>query len=196
MVDQVITRITHEELLRLDAEHDEARVEVEDGEINISERDMTLLHLLSIKLLYDLLNPFVVSHQLGVVFMDGVRYRLVGTAADVRRAQMPDLSFVRAARIPTDLDMNGDFPGAPDLAVEVISPGQSNTLLLKKLLGYLEAGTVEGWLIYPRKQEIHVYRQAAEGVAIYSGAVAVDTSLLFPGLALRASDIFTTTLTP
>jgi Uma2 family endonuclease len=196
MVDQIITRITHEELLRLDAEHDEARVEVEDGEIIISERDMTLLHLLAIKLLYDILNPFVISHRLGVVFMDGLRYRLVGTAADVRRARMPDLSFVRAAGIPPDVDLDGDFPGAPDLAVEVISPGQSNTLLLKKLLGYLEAGTVEGWLIYPRKQEIHVYRQAAEGVVIYSGDMAVDTSLLFPGLTLRASDIFRSTLTP
>lgn len=190
MADRVKTVITLADLQRLDAE--ERWVEVEDGEIIESENHVTFLHLIIIQNLFRILDPFVRMNQLGLVFMDGVRYILEGAPTDIHRARKPDFSFIRAGRIAADFDWAGDFVGAPDLAVEVASPGQTNTILLPKITRYLQAGSDEAWLIYPWRKTMYQYRHDAEEPFLYKGADVVDTSRLFPGLKLTLSDLFAT----
>ncbi|MCS6835390.1 MAG: Uma2 family endonuclease, partial [Anaerolineae bacterium] len=65
----------------------------------------------------------------------------------------PDVSFIRdATRIPPD----GPILGMPDLAVEILSPGQSERFLLDKALAYLSYGATMVWLIYPHKRLVEV----------------------------------------
>lgn len=75
------TTVTRADVLR--AETGENRVEVEDGEI-ISENTIGFLHVIVIQHLYDLLNPFVIAHQLGAVYIDGARYILAGTTRRIQ----------------------------------------------------------------------------------------------------------------
>jgi Uma2 family endonuclease len=191
MMDKVKTAVTQEDLQRLDAE--DKCVEVEDGEIIECEEQVTFLHLIIIQNMFLILHPFVTTRKLGSVYMDGARYILAGTAQDIQRARKPDLSFLRAGRIPADFDWSGDFVGAPDLAVEVASPGQTNTILLTKIARYLQAGSEEAWLIYPNKRTLLQFRRDAEEPAIYQETDEVDTNTLFPGLKFLVGALFVTT---
>jgi hypothetical protein len=190
MADQIITRITQADLQRLDAE--DKWIEVDDGVIVESENNVTFLHLIIIQNMFRILDPFVRMHKLGTVYMDGVRYILMGTPQNVQRAHKPDFSFLRAGRIPADFDWSGDFVGAPDLAVEVASPGQTNTILLPKIARYLQAGSDEAWLIYPWRKELYQFHRDAEVPNVYGEGDTIDTAVLFPNLSIVVHELFVT----
>jgi Uma2 family endonuclease len=63
--------------------------------------------------------------------------------------------------------------------------------MLNRAAKYFEAGAEEVWLIYPNRREIHQFRNDEPEVRVYRGDEVVDTSVLFPGLSLRAGTIFT-----
>jgi Uma2 family endonuclease len=192
MTTPIQTAITQAELQRLDAEcADNTRIEVEDGIIFEVKRKMTWMHLFVIQNLYDFLKPFVKSNRLGNVFMDVVRYVLKGTPDKIEDAPYPDFSFLRAGRLPKDFDPYGDFYGAPDLAVEVISPGQGLDMQVRKIARYLEAGSEEAWLTLPKRGEVHQYRRDKEEPFVYRRGEVLETPL-FPGLAIALDAIFTT----
>ena len=94
------------------------------------------------------LRDFVVSRGLGRVFTES-GYRL--TPHTVRG---PDISFVRTSRLQ---DPDEYFDGAPDLAVEVVSPGDDASDLREKINQYLDAGTSVVWVVYPRSRQIEVH---------------------------------------
>jgi Uma2 family endonuclease len=183
--------ITQADLLRLDAQ-DKWGIEVEDGYVIRVARDMTFYHLLIIRNLYDILSQFLKAHGLGTVWPDGGRYILHGHDKDIRRAYTPDLSFLRAGRIPPDFNWEGDFFGAPDLAVEVISRGQGTGRMTTKIGHYLRAGGTEAWLIYPKSKTLYQYRDDEEAPNVYKESGLIDTSLLFSGLALDLAALFVT----
>jgi Uma2 family endonuclease len=114
MTDQIKT-ITQDDLHRLQAEG--KRVEVENG-IIVEVAPVTNFHLMIIRTLFRILDAHVMANALGDVYMDGFRYVLFGERNDIQTDYIPDLSFLRKNRIPTDYDYNNDFPGAPDLAVD------------------------------------------------------------------------------
>jgi Uma2 family endonuclease len=164
-------------------------VEVQDGVVTILEKKMTWTHTLIIKKILLVLETYVTLHALGLVMPDGARYVLVSNQNGIRRTCQPDLSFVREGRIPSDFDWDGDFYGAPDLAVEVISLGQSNRKLTQKVFRYLEAGTEEVWFINPTKKTVTQYRADDTEPHVYSGDEAITTPL-FAELSLVTSALF------
>ena len=91
---------------------------------------------------------FVVSHGLGRVFTES-GYRL--TPHTVRG---PDVSFVRTLRLQ---DPDEYFEGAPDLAVEIVSPGDDASDLREKIKQYLDAGTLVVWVVYPRSRQVEIH---------------------------------------
>jgi len=94
------------------------------------------------------LREFVVSHGLGKVYTES-DYRL--TPHTVRG---PDVSFVRTSRLQ---DPDEYFDGAPDLAVEIVSPGDDASDLREKIKQYLDAGTSVVWVVYPRSRQIEIH---------------------------------------
>lgn len=191
-MDKVKTGVTMAELQRLEAEHDDKRFEVEDGEIIEGESAVTWLHMMIMLNLFRMLDAFVRTHKLGTVYPDGARYVLAATTEDIQRAYEPDLSFLRPGRIPADFDWNGDFTGTPDLAVEITSPGQSSARLLAKIARYLEAGSEEAWLIYPQSRTLYQFRRDEAEPRVYREGDSVDVAALFPGLTLNLADLFVT----
>ena len=75
------------------------------------------------------LTNFVNQHRLGEIFPADTGF-ILGRNPDTVRA--PDVAFVRADRMSTVAETDGYCPGAPDLAVEVVSPGNSLHEIEKK----------------------------------------------------------------
>jgi Uma2 family endonuclease len=83
------------------------------------------------------------------------------------RSIVPDVSVFVWERIPRK--ENGGvadrFEIAPDWIIEILSPGQSQTKLIKKILHCLKHGTEMGWLIDPKEQTVFVFRSQQPPVA-------------------------------
>ena len=75
------------------------------------------------------------------------------------RSIVPDASVFIWERIPRDEmgEVANAFAIAPDWAIEILSPGQSQTQVTKKILHCLNHGTQMGWLIDPFEQTVFVY---------------------------------------
>lgn len=112
-------------------------------------------------------------------------------ADTIRTSRIPDLSFIRRENIPQQFDYDGGFPGAPDLAVEIISPTEPATDLLDKIPDYRVAGTEQIWVIYPSQKEIHVYsKNKPSSVDVYRENDILESPTLFSGLKIVIRELF------
>jgi Uma2 family endonuclease len=91
------------------------------------------------------------DHTLGRPFGPQTTYPMVGAPS----TREPDLTWVRAARIPTDLNVDPDAP--PDLAVEVISRTDTHTGTDGRVTQYLASGVRLVWVIDPWMRTVTVY---------------------------------------
>lgn len=73
---------------------------------------------------------------------------------------MPDIAYVRRERLPLEPDgrLADRFEAAPDLAVEIVLPEQSQFELVEKLSWCVQNGVHLGWLIDPDGEEIMMFR--------------------------------------
>jgi Uma2 family endonuclease len=105
----------------------------------------------------------------------------------------PDLLFVRRERRASIEERF--LRGAPDLAVEVLSPSTHRVDLGVKLRAYRKFGFGEYWIVDPVEETIAVFRgegdwkEPAIRLSRASGPQAL-TSTLFPGLVLTLDQIF------
>ena len=173
-------RVTLDELMALGSD---ARVEVVNGEI-VEMPPVSLMHSFVVNNVYDILRGFVAEHKLGYVFSDALIYRLDEEAAGLRGARVPDVSFVRQPRITPETDLNRPFPGAPDLAVEVMSPDDKAAAIAEKVQEYFEAGSEQVWVLYPSTKVVYQYQQAHDKVTIITEERTLTAESLFPGLAV------------
>ena len=97
---------------------------------------------------------FVEANDLGEVFNSDTGF-IISTDPDTVRC--PDVSFVRKERIIADGIPKGFMQGAPDLAVEVISPSDSYSEVAEKAAQLLEAGTQLVALIDPRTRTVSLH---------------------------------------
>ncbi|MBM3774766.1 MAG: Uma2 family endonuclease [Acidobacteria bacterium] len=125
-----------------------------------------------------MLGEFVLRNDLGVVCTE-VGFQL---GPDVLRA--PDVAFVRKSRMP-DLDAWGQ--GAPDIAIEIVSPNESAADLRVKVEQYFKGGGVEVWVIYPELRLAEI-RKPAKDVKVIEAEGVIESDLL-PGLRLALKDI-------
>ena len=99
------------------------------------------------------LNIFLWQHDLGIA--NGPDGTLKLTTGLVR---IPDVSFVSWDRLPDRQPPKGPIPLLPlDLAVEVISQGNTRAEMERKLREYFDAGTRLVWFVYPKTRTVHVY---------------------------------------
>lgn len=128
---------------------------------------------------------FVREHKLGKTYAAETGFVLARNPDTVRA---PDAAFVREERL-ADQPKTGFFEGAPDLAVEVISPSETVDDVENKVIDYLEAGTTAVWLIYPRTQTLTIYRSLTN-VEILTIADTLTGGDLLPGFSVSLKEIF------
>jgi Uma2 family endonuclease len=179
--------ITLDELLALGSD---AHVEIINGEI-VDMSPVGGLHQFIARNLFKILDTFVTERGLGIVLFADLIFLLGKKTKHLTDSYVPDISYIAKGSIPENWDIVKPFPGAPTLAVEIMSPGDIVGKLMRKVREYLKAGTEEVWLVFPEEQEIHQYtKRDPDTVRVYTGEAEVDTSVLFPGLILRAESIF------
>jgi Uma2 family endonuclease len=166
---------------------DGKRYEIIDGELYVQKQPSWEHQVVSVRVSAALLiwsdetAAGVVSIAPGVIFADD---------DDVA----PDVVWVSAARLPHILQKDGKLHAAPDLAVEVLSPGAKNEQRdreAKRKL-YSRRGVREYWIVDWRRQEIEVYRREAAALALVATWHADDTaaSPLLPGFARPVASFF------
>lgn len=133
-----------------------------------------------------LIGPFVKRRNLGLVFTAETGFCLTRDPDTIRA---PDVAFVRAERIPTTGDRSGFFAGPPDLAVEIVSPNDRFAEIVEKVNDYLKAGTLEVWVIDPRKRAITVHVADALPRVLGEGETLADSRAL-PGFAEPVASFF------
>lgn len=84
---------------------------------------------------------------------------------------------------------HGYWPGAPDLAVEVVSPEDVYTELEEKVLEWLEAGTRMVVVVNPRKRAVTVYRSLSDVVVLTNHDI-LDGGDVVPGWKLPLGNLF------
>ena len=129
---------------------------------------------------------FVEENNLGVVYAAETGF-VIDTHPDTVRA--PDASFVTQMRIDTLGNTEGFFPGAPDLAVEVISPNDTYTQVADKALEWLRAGTQMVIVIDPNKKTATIYKDL-DDIVILTELQTIDGGSLLPGWSLSLQDLF------
>ena len=134
------------------------------------------------------LHPFVVAHDLGRVFGDGLSYII---SRDPDLVRVPDLSFISKARLPR-AGMPGYVPFAPDLAVEIVSPNDRANDVCAKVTEYLDGGTRLVWVLWPEFRSVSVYG-AGEVVRELGEEDELDGGEVVPGFRARVGDLFEAT---
>jgi Uma2 family endonuclease len=99
---------------------------------------------------------YILDHDLGFPFGAEAGF-IIGRDPDTVRA--PDFAFVRKDRVPGGRLPKGFFPGAPDLAVEVLSPSDRAVEVEDKIQEWLDAGTRQVWVVNLHRRTLTVHRR-------------------------------------
>jgi Uma2 family endonuclease len=132
------------------------------------------------------LDQYVRANSLGAVYAAETGFKL-SSSPDLVRA--PDVAFIRQERIKEVGNIEGYWPGAPDLVAEVISPNDIYTAVEEKVFDWLEAGTQMVIVVNPRKRSVTIYRSLTQ-IAVLTEKDTIDGGEVVPGWSLPVSDIF------
>ncbi len=132
-----------------------------------------------------LLAEYVETHRLGRAFGAETGF-LLERGPDLLLA--PDASFLRQARIAGRLP-KGFFDGAPDIAVEVVSPCDSHRKVQEKVNTWLAHGTVSVWVADPANMTITLHRTGLLAQRSAPGEDFVDETGL-PGFSMSVNKVF------
>lgn len=132
------------------------------------------------------LNQYVLAQGLGRVFAAETGF-LLATNPDLVRA--PDVAFVSKENLGGVSSGTGCRSGAPDLAVDIISPHDRYTEVDEKLATWLAHGTKMVIVLNPRRQTLAVHRSATD-VRHLTATDVLDGEEVVPGWRLPLRDLF------
>ncbi len=144
----------------------------------------TLTHQTLIGRLHILLHTYVEEHQLGMVFFSPLDVYLTET-----NAFQPDLIFVSNER----LSILGDHvEGAPDLAIEVLSPSTARYDLKQKKAVYEVTGLSEYWILDPATQSVRIFTNTDDGFLLNQHLTGEGgiVSRILKGVFIEISELF------
>ena len=155
--------------------------ELVDGEVRVMS-PAGIRHEVSIGRLATRLGAFLEASGLGVMTASNAGFRM--TAGNVG---CPDLAYVPAGRFGQGMP-EGFSDVAPDLAIEVMSPGDTEREVLDKVGEYLTSGVLLVWVIDPHGARAAVYRSATR-VRIVDEDGDLDGEDVLPGFRCRLADV-------
>ncbi|MGE5198005.1 MAG: Uma2 family endonuclease [Rhodospirillaceae bacterium] len=168
---------------------DQLRHELIDGEHVVTPSPNTLHQEVS-RALFRVLDAYVERHRLGEVL-----YAPFDVKLSLFTVLVPDLVYFTAERFRHVVN-DRHATAAPDLVVEILSPGTRRRDKGRKRVIYDREGVREYWIVDPESRSVTVLRRpdAVAGLTDVSlatlAAGAVLTSPLFPGLRLPLRDVF------
>ena len=164
-------------------DHQNRLCELVDG-VLVEKAMGSIESLLAMELAYEI-RRFIEDADLGVVLGADAMLRLAPGLV-----RMPDLSFVSWEKIP-----DGQFPDepisglVPDLAVEVLSAGNTKREMARKVAEYFEAGVRLVWLIDPKARTVDAYTGLKTSRRLGNGQILGGEPVL-PGFTLPLRQLF------
>jgi Uma2 family endonuclease len=133
------------------------------------------------------LRVFAKARQLGVVWDSSTGFWMSN-----RNCRAPDVSFVSRERLQAlgfKRHAQNFFPGAPDLAVEVLSPNNTRAEIDERLRDFFASGTQIAWIINPDAECVEVCHAPDQRKLLGPGA-DLDGEHLLPGFRYPIADLF------
>jgi Uma2 family endonuclease len=131
------------------------------------------------------LAQFVLEHELGEAFTE-IGFKLTSNPDTVLG---PDVCFISKQRLEKLGDVTGYWPGPPDIAVEVLSPGDRPAKVNKKISQWLGFGTKQVWIVDPKHKTVTVYRSPSD-TTTFSGSDYLEAQDLLPGFRISLEWLF------
>lgn len=181
---------TAEELLEYSAPN--KRVELVRGVLVVREPP-GYRHGIVIGNLHFALRSFLVAEQARLALAQPMGHLTVGdTGFTLQRkpdtVRGPDLAYVSRERHDGPA-IDGYLELAPDIAIEVRSPGDRTGAVMEKITDFLNAGARLVWVVDPRRQQVIAY--ADDGaVTVFANDDALDGGEVLPGFRCPLSEIF------
>src|SRR5437879_4761020 len=141
--------------------------EVIDGKLITSPKN-NFFHERICMRLSTALNSFAIQHRLGAVLGSSAGFWMQN-----RNCRAPDISFIPKSRLeaigfrPSSRKF---FPGAPDLAVEVLAPSNTPAEIQERLDDFFSSGTQITWIIHPDEQFVEVCHSPIDRRIVGMGA--------------------------
>jgi Uma2 family endonuclease len=101
----------------------------------------------------------------------------------------PDVSFLSTTRLPPDRIPEQFISGPPDLAAEILSPGDRWADIEEKVADYLAAGARRVWLVDPRERRL-IVRYPDRPSIVLADRDILDGEDVVPGFALDLAELF------
>jgi Uma2 family endonuclease len=135
--------------------------------------------------IFDRLREFVKKKRLGKVYVAPADVYFTRT-----ETYQPDLIFVSHKR--RHIIGKKKIHGAPDLVVEILSPGTAKYDLQHKKEVYESHGVQEYWIVHPKEKAVEVFSNSADGFALVQRAreTGVVQSKLLVGFSVSIERIF------
>ena len=160
--------------------------EIVNGELVMSPKNNFQHGDICIRLSFAL-ESFNRAHKLGVVLDSSTGFWMKN-----RNCRAPDISFIpkeRLKRLGFRRHTRQFFPGAPDLAVEILSPNNTRAEMDERLADFFASGTQLAWIIHPQEQFVEICHSPVQRKILGSGAV-LDGEQLLPGFQYPIADLF------
>lgn len=144
------------------------------------------LHGLIISQILYLFKAYLVHQAIGYAFGDNNDFELAPGVV-----LKPDVAYISKTRLPK---IPHRLSVAPEIAVEIVSPSNTEEQLLEKTLAFISFGTQLVWIVYPETKVVWVYRPAGDGslnLRKFTGEDRLDVGDILPGFSIAVRDIFT-----
>ncbi len=173
---------TEQDLLNL-LDHQDRICELMDGVL--VEKTMGYIESILAIALGSYLRDFVQKHKLGIVLGEAGTLRILP-----RQVRIPDVSFISWEKFPGGKLPQVPIPAvAPDLAVEVLSPSNTEGEMQRKLQDYFAAGVRLVWYIEPATRTAKVYT-APDQCTVLDDTQSLTGGEVLPGFELSLRDLF------
>ena len=167
--------LTADDLLR--SRIPDKRTELVRGQLIVREPAGSLHGRVAMNLGVEL-GVYVKRTGAGVLFAAETGFHL---ASDPDTVRAPDVAFIAGSRVPPP-DTQGYAALAPDLVVEVLSPGDRPGEVLAKVADWLSAGSRLVWVVDPERRVARVYRYDGSETILSADGV-LDGEDVLPGFA-------------
>jgi len=137
-------------------------------------------------ILQTILGAFIHGHELGRIFGAETGFLLKRDPDTVRA---PDFAFIARNHLPATDPQEAYWPGAPDLAVEVLSPGDTMGEVDEKIEEWLAAGCAAVWVVDPKLQTVTIY-QSPTNVQLKTAGETLVGDPVVSGFSCPVQDIF------
>jgi len=112
------------------------------------------------------------------------------TERDPDTVRGADVCYYSHARWPRAQVSDHLPPVPPDLAVEVVSPGNRLAKIMKKVSEYLEVGVGLVWVVYPKRLQVVIYRATEDESMSFHEKDVIENLPELPGFRCSVSDFF------